>query len=54
MRIKARKLEFAKHFGSKSTRNILPGFGKILSTSRPDPKIEVAYKKMCTFYKKGE
>jgi len=32
-------------FGSKTTSNFLPGFGKVLSNSRPDPKIGVAYKK---------
>ena len=42
MRVKARKLEV---YGSKTTSNFLPGFGKILSNSRADPKIWVAYKK---------
>ena len=44
MRIKARKLEAAKHFWLKNHK---PGFGKILSNFRADPKIGVAYKIMC-------
>ena len=45
MRKKARKLEVAKHFGLKNHKQLFTWIWKILSNSRPDPKIGVAYKK---------